>query len=47
MCAQLDNLQVKCWGAGFLGQLGSGSRQTLGDGPGEMGDALPYLDLGR
>ena len=46
-CAQLDNLQVKCWGAGYAGQLGNGSRDFVGDTPGEMGDALPYLDLGR
>jgi alpha-tubulin suppressor-like RCC1 family protein len=43
-CALLDNGTVKCWGAGGL--LGLGDAVTRGDEPGEMGDALPALDLG-
>ena len=45
-CAILDNLDLKCWGGGAFGALGQGDGQNRGDGPGEMGDALPAIDLG-
>lgn len=45
-CAILDNNRVKCWGRNNEGQLGLGDTQNRGDGPNEMGDALPYVDLG-
>ncbi len=46
-CAVLDDRTVKCWGAAFSGRLGSGDTlENLGDDPGEMGDALPVIDLG-
>ena len=45
-CALLDNAGVKCWGGGVHGRLGVGSSTDRGDGPGEMGDALPAVDLG-
>jgi alpha-tubulin suppressor-like RCC1 family protein len=45
-CARLDDRRVKCWGNNGYGQLGLGDAVNRGDGPGEMGDALPAVDLG-
>ena len=45
-CALLDNGTVKCWGNGLNGKLGQGNTDTIGDGPGEMGDNLAAVDLG-
>lgn len=45
-CALLDNAKVKCWGHGYYAQLGLGDDTNRGDGPGEMGDDLPVVDLG-
>ncbi|WP_374073635.1 hypothetical protein [Bdellovibrio bacteriovorus] len=45
-CAILDNSTVKCWGQNSVGQLGLGSTSRRGDGPGEMGDSLPAVNLG-
>jgi cysteine-rich repeat protein len=43
-CALLDDGSVKCWGEG--GNLGLGDTESRGDGPDEMGDDLPPVDLG-
>jgi alpha-tubulin suppressor-like RCC1 family protein len=45
-CARLDNAQVKCWGNNSNGRLGLGDMAARGDGPGEMGDNLPAVDVG-
>lgn len=45
-CAILDDDRVKCWGNGADGQLALGDRRNRGSGSGEMGDALPYVELG-
>ncbi|RYE87789.1 MAG: hypothetical protein EOO75_14045, partial [Myxococcales bacterium] len=45
-CALLNDQTVKCWGWNVAGQLGLGDAEDRGDKPGEMGDALPAVDLG-
>ena len=45
-CAVLDDHSLKCWGDNSNGALGLGDRAARGDAPGEMGDALPPVDLG-
>ncbi|HEX5100735.1 MAG TPA: DUF4215 domain-containing protein [Polyangiaceae bacterium] len=45
-CALLDDNQVKCWGYNGYGTLGIGDTNTHGDGPNEMGNYLPTVNLG-
>lgn len=45
-CALLDNGRVKCWGRNLYGQLGVEGPERRGAKPNEMGDALPFVDLG-
>ncbi len=44
-CAVLDDGQLRCWGLNDLGQLGLGDTADRGDAAGEMGNALPLVDL--
>jgi alpha-tubulin suppressor-like RCC1 family protein len=37
---------LKCWGSNFFGVLGLGDLEARGDGPNEMGDELPLVDVG-
>jgi cysteine-rich repeat protein len=46
ICAVLDDGSVKCWGLNSYSQLGLGDDNNRGDEPGEMGEALPRVDLG-
>lgn len=45
-CALLDTSRVKCWGRGTWGELGLEAGGERGSQPGQMGDALPPVDLG-
>jgi len=44
-CAHLEG-GLKCWGGNAWGGLGLGDTESRGDEPGEMGENLPFVDLG-
>ncbi|KAG2445417.1 hypothetical protein HXX76_000039 [Chlamydomonas incerta] len=44
-CALADG-EVKCWGQNDYGQLGLGDSEFRGNQPGQLGQALPRVDLG-
>ncbi len=46
ICVILDDDRLKCWGNNDSGLLGQERTGSIGDDPGEMGDNLPYTDLG-
>jgi hypothetical protein len=45
-CVLLENGAVKCWGAAGLAGLPGDGKNDRGDSAGEMGDALPEVNLG-
>lgn len=45
-CAILDDGSLKCWGLDDYGVLGQEDMGDRGDQPGEMGDALPPMNIG-
>jgi alpha-tubulin suppressor-like RCC1 family protein len=45
-CAVFADARMKCFGFGFDGELGIGESGSRGDEPGEMGEDLPFVDVG-
>ena len=45
-CVIMGDESVKCWGSNVYAQLGLGNDNNMGDETGEMGLALPSLNLG-
>ena len=45
-CAILEDHKIQCWGKNDNGQLGLGDTTNRGDNSNEMGQNLPYVDLG-
>ena len=44
-CAIFINNQIKCWGQGYLGQLGYEDGASRGGSLREMGEYLPFVNL--
>ena len=45
-CVVLSYEAIKCWGHGYWGKLGYGNAEAYGNNVNEMGDHLPFVDLG-
>ena len=49
-CALLDNNRIKCWGGGYsnvnYGRIGLPEGINIGDNASEIGDNIPYLNIG-
>lgn len=45
-CALLDNKKIKCWGYNWYGQLGYNSSTSVGSSSNQMGENLPYVNVG-
>ncbi|HMV67325.1 MAG TPA: FG-GAP-like repeat-containing protein, partial [Myxococcota bacterium] len=45
-CALMTDGRMKCWGYNHSARLGLGDLNNRGDDPNEMGDALPYVNVG-
>ena len=46
-CALMSTNELTCWGDNYVGELGLGDTNNRGDKPGEMGDNLGSVDLGK
>lgn len=46
-CALLENHAIKCWGYNAYGDLGLGDTKARGVSLDEMGENLPFVNLGR
>jgi len=44
-CGVMNSFQIKCWGESNMGQLGYEDTTNRGDGPSELGDYLPLVNL--
>lgn len=45
ICVIFQNNGVKCFGNNVMGNLGMGHSNFIGDGPGEMGSNLAFIDI--
>ena len=46
VCAILDSFELKCWGSGGYGTLGSENSLNVGDAPLQMGNNLSVVQFG-
>jgi len=45
-CVLLAHAKIKCFGEGMYGVIGTGDTRSRGADPNDMGDALPFVELG-